>query len=446
MSKKVNTMFPTLAEQPTKAVSAKGCVITDENGKEYLDCSAGVSVVGIGHGVQEIRDAVVEQMDKVSFIYRGLFSNDAALRLSEQIIEMAPEGMERVFYCSGGSEATESAIKIARQYHVERGNSSKWKVISKWQEFHGSTAIGLSVSGRGNWSTMFEPYLTPMPRVPQCNCYQCSLKMKYPSCGIRCAYELERIIRGEGPSTVSAFIFETVGGGTTGALQPPKEYYPIVREICDKYDVLMIDDEIITGFGRTGKNFAIDHYGVSPDMILTAKGMSSGYLPIGSVILAKKIVDTIEQGSGSVLHSFTFAGHAVSCAAASAVLTYLNEHDLVRQSAVMGEYFLKKLQTLLDLPMVGKVRGLGLMLGIVFVQDKETGESYPPELKIGDTVSEYCREHGVMLLSVTTGSEDGIKGDAVTCTPPLIITEEQIDRVVDVLREAILDTYEKKVK
>lgn len=443
MKNKVTLMFPTLAVQPPKAVSAKGAVITDETGKEYLDCSSGVAVAGIGHGVEEVTEAVVEQMNKVSFVYRGLFSNDAALELSKRVIDMSPEGMARVFFCCSGSEGTESAIKIARQYQVERGKSSKWKVISKWQEYHGNTALGLSVSGRANWRTMYDPYLVRAPYIPQCNCYHCPFKLEYPSCGIRCAYELERIIKAEDPSTVSAFIFETIGGATGGCIIPPKEYYPIIREICDKYDVLMIDDEVITGFGRTGKNFAIDHYGVAPDLIVTGKGIASGYLPLAGVIVHEKIVDAIEKGSGSMVHSFTYAGHAVTSAAGNAVLKYIEKHDLIHQAEEKGKVLKAKLETLLDLPMVGDVRGIGLMLGVSLVKDKETRESYPAELKVATRISQYCFDHGVSLLNAQQGCADTLLGDAMMVTPPFIITEEQMDKLVATLKGAILDTYEK---
>ncbi len=443
MEKKVTLMYPTLSVQPPKAVSGKGIVITDDTGKEYLDCSSGVAVAGIGHGVEEITEAVVEQMNKVSFVYRGLFSNDAALELSERIIDMSPKGMSRVFFCCSGSEGTESAIKIARQYQVERGKSSKWKVIARWQEYHGNTALGLSVSGRSNWRTMYDPYLTRSPHISPCNCYHCPYKLEYPSCGIRCAYELERVIKAEDPSTVSAFIFETIGGATGGCIIPPKEYYPIIREICDKYDVLMIDDEVITGFGRTGKNFAIDHYDVAPDFIVTGKGMASGYLPLAGVIINGKIVDAIEKGSGSMVHSFTYAGHAVTCAAGNAVLKYIEKHDLIHAAEEKGKILKTKLETLLDLPMVGNVRGIGLMLGVSLVKDKETRESYPVELKIAPKIAQYCFDHGVSLLNAQQGCADTLTGDAVMVTPPFVITEEQMDKLVDTLKEAILDTYEK---
>lgn len=442
MSEKIYTMFPTLAVQPPVAAKAKGVVITDENGKEYLDFSSGVAVVNIGHGVQEIKDAVVEQMDKFSFVYRGMFANEPLLRLSKQIIDLAPEGMERVFFCSGGSEANESAIKIARQYQVERGKPSKYKIISRWQSYHGNTLATLAVGGRCSWRWPYDPLLMKNPHIPQCNCYHCPFGMKYPGCGIQCAKELERTIQAEGADTVCAFIYETVTGAAGSCVIPPKEYFPMVKEICEKYDVLMIDDEVITGFGRTGKNFACEHYGYTPDLIATAKGMGSGYVPIGGVIVNKKIVDAFESGSGSLIHSFTYASHSVACAASSAVLKYMVDHDLFNRVREMGPKWAERLETLKDLPMVGDVRCIGLMSGITFVKDKETRESYPPTTHVADQVFAYCFDHGLMVLPGSIGSEDGIKGDAMMVNPPFVVEEEQMDKAIGILTDAIKYVYE----
>lgn len=446
MSGKIHTMFPTLASQPPVAVKAEGARIWDNTGKEYLDCSAGVCVVNIGHGVKEIADAVYRQMQDFSFVYRGQFAHEPLFRASKQIIELAPPGMERVFFCSGGSEASESALKIARQYHVERGKNTKHKIISKWQSYHGNTLQTLSIGGRAAWRHIYDPYMTHNLHIAQCNCYHCPFKMEYPSCGMRCAYELERTIRYEGADTISCFITELVSGATGCAVAPPREYYQIIRDICTKYDILMIVDEVITGFGRTGHNFASDYYGIVPDLIITAKGMGSGYVPVASVIVHEKIVDAIEQGTGVLVHSYTYASHANACAGVSAVLTYMKEKDLIAQVGGKGKAFKEKLMTLRDLPMVGDIRGVGLMLGIAFVQNKETRESYPPERKIVEKVHQTCFERGLMILPGTTGTEDGIRGDAILITPPFIITEEQMDKAVSVLREVIPEVYEQAGK
>lgn len=442
MGKDINTIFPTLAIQPPVAAKAEGIIITDTEGKEYMDFSSGVSVVGIGHGVKEVRDAVVEQMDQFSFVYRGMFASEPLLRLSRQIIDLAPAGMDRVFFCSGGSEASESAIKIARQYHLECGNSAKYKIISRWAGFHGNTLATLSVGGRTGWRTPYDPYLLKMPKIPQCNCYHCPLKLTYPDCGCRCAYELERTIKAEGADTVAAFMCETVVGAAGGTVIAPKEYFRIIRDICDKYDILMIDDEVITGFGRTGKNFAIDHYGVAPDLIVTAKGMGSGYLPIGGVIITKKVVEAIEQGSGSLIHSYTYAGHPVSCAAAGAVIKYLTDNDLIHQAAVKGELLLKKLKTLEELPIVGQVRGIGLMTGMSLVKDKETRESFDPQYEVANRIQTRCFSRGLMLLAATVGTEDGVRGDALMISPPFVVTEEQMDQATAILRQEIAQVCE----
>lgn len=446
MSEKIYTMFPTLAQKPPVAVKAEGVVITDSTGKEYIDFSSGVAVVGIGHGVKEIQEAVYKQMDKFSFVYRGMFASEPLLEASKKIIDFAPEGMARVFFCSGGSEASESAIKIARQYHLECGNTGKYKIISRWAGFHGNTLGTLAVGGRTSWRIPYDPYLVKMPKIPQCNCYHCPLKLEYPACGCQCAHELERTIKAEGADTVAAFMCETVVGAAGGTVVPPKEYFKIIREICDKYNVLMIDDEVITGFGRTGKNFAIQHFGVCPDLIVTAKGMGSGYLPVGGVIVHQKIVDAIEKGSGSLIHSYTYAGHPVACAAVSAVLDYLQEHDLVKAAEEKGRLLKSKLNEMADLPMIGEVRGLGLMAGLCLVKDKKTRESFAPELNVGERVRKRCFENGLVLLAATVGTEDGVKGDALMISPPFIITEEEMDKALAILKEALLYVYEEVMK
>ncbi|MGI6424655.1 MAG: aspartate aminotransferase family protein [Tepidanaerobacteraceae bacterium] len=421
---------------------AKGMYVYDTDGKCYIDCAAGIAVVNIGHSVPEVIDAIKIQAERVCFTYGGTFTSEPRLRLAEQIIKMAPQGMERVFFCSGGSEAIESLLKIARQYQIERGCPDKYKVITRWQSYHGNTIATLGLGGRPSWRSKYDVYLPKMPHIAQCNCFRCPYGLSYGNCGLPCAYELERIIKYEGPETVSAFLIEPITGTTAAATVPPKEYIQIVRDICDKYDVLFCVDEVITGFGRTGKNFAIDHFDVVPDLIGIAKGLASGYVPLGGVIVNKKVADAFVNGSGALQHSFTFAGNPLACAAASAALSYIEKENLVNRSAKMGKVFLEKLKTLSDLPMVGDVRGIGLMLGIEFVKDKETRKPYPGSAKISSRISKYCFNHGVIVTAGVSGSADGVDGEAMQIAPPFIISEEDMEVVVTTLREGILETYE----
>ncbi|HZK12282.1 MAG TPA: aspartate aminotransferase family protein [Atribacterota bacterium] len=422
---------------------AQGMYLYDTKGKKYLDAAGGVAVVTIGHSVPEVIDAITEQAKKVSYVYGGTFTSEARIKLAEKIIKMSPRGMDKVFFCSGGSEAVESAIKIARQFQLEKGYASKYKVISRWQSYHGNTIATLSIGGRPSWRAKYTPYLLQFPHIAQCNCYRCPYGLEYPECNIRCARELERVIKYEGAETVSAFILEPIIGTTDTAVVPPNEYFSIIRNICDKYKVLLIVDEVITGMGRTGKNFAVDHFNVIPDIIATAKGLGSGYTSIGSVIVHKKITDAIINGTGELTHSFTYSGNPLVCATGLAVVEYLEKNNLVQRSAEMGKIFLNKLYRLKKLPMIGDVRGIGLLLGVELVKNKETKEPYEPDKKVNKLVSNYCRENGVLIVSGVTGSSDGISGDCLQISPPFIISEEEIDFVVEVLGRAINDVYDK---
>lgn len=436
-----NVMYSVVEKEYPVVERAEGMYLYSTDGKKYMDCAAGIAVANIGHGVKEVIEAMYEQAKKVSFVYGGTFTSQARTKLAEQIIEMAPEGMNKVFFCSGGSEAMESVIKIARQYHIECGNPSKYKIISRWQSYHGNTLATLAIGGRPSWRNKYDPYLTKMPHIAQCNCYRCPYQLEYPSCQVECAKELERIIKYEGAETVAAFIIEPMIGTTAAATMPPVEYMQEVRRICDKYNVLFCVDEVITGFGRTGKNFAVDHFNIVPDLIGVAKGLGSGYVPIGGVILHKKIVDAISNGTGELTHSFTFAGNPLTCATASAVLEYMNKHNLVENCAKMGKYFLEQLKTLEDLPCVGDIRGYGLMLAIEFVKDKNTKEGYDASVKISKRIADYCFENGIIVTAGVTGSADGVVGEAMQIAPPYIITEEEIDIVVKALREGIVKVY-----
>lgn len=420
----------------------EGVYIYDVDGNRYLDCAAGIAVVNIGHSVPEVIKAMQDQANHICFSYGGTFTSEARIRLAAQIIDMAPDGMDKVFFCSGGSEAMESLLKIARQYQIECNRPSKYKVITRWQSYHGNTIATLSMGGRPSWRYKYDAYLPDMPHIAPCNCYRCPYGLTYGNCGLPCAWELERVIKYEGPETVAAFVIEPVIGTTAAATVPPQEYMQIVREICDKYNVLFGVDEVITGFGRTGANFAIDHFDVIPDLIGVAKGLGSGYAPIGAVILHKKVVDAFASGTGAVTHSFTFAGNPLACATASAVIEYLNTNNLIERSARMGGIFLDKLKTLLELPMVGDIRGLGMYFGIELVKNKQTREPYPNSYKIASRIAEYCFQKGVIITAGVPGCADGIDGDCIQIAPPLILEEPEMDIAVKTLSEAIMSVFE----
>ncbi|NEQ10559.1 MAG: aspartate aminotransferase family protein, partial [Moorea sp. SIO4E2] len=303
------------------AERGEGAYLYDAEGKRYLDAIGGMFVVTIGHGVAEVADAIADQARKLSFVNRYRFTNEPQERLADKIIEMAPEGMGEVFFITSGSTANETAIQIARQYHIERGNESKYKVIGQWHNYNGSTIGTLSLSGyvAPRRAMKMDPYLLNFPLIQPPHCYHCPFNLTYPSCEVACANELARIIEQEGPDTISAFLATPIIGGTDGAIVPPPDYFAKIKEICEFYDILFIADEVITGFGRLGKNFGIQHWHVTPDIITTAKTLSSGYAPLAAVIVHKHILETFKSGNrkGILLFS-TYSGHPLSCAAALA--------------------------------------------------------------------------------------------------------------------------------
>lgn len=420
--------------------SADGVYLYDVKGKKYLDACGGALVVNIGHGVPEVIDAMVKQAQRVSFAYAAIFNSEAQIQLAGRIASFCPMESAKVFLVSGGSEANETAIKIARQYHVESGNSSKYKVISRWQSYHGNTIGALSMTGRTHSRDIYTPYLLDFPHISPPYCYRCPFGKEYPHCEINCAIELERVIKQEGSTYISAFIAEPIIGLSASAVTPVPEYYTIIRSICDKYNVLMIMDEVVTGFGRTGKNFGIDHWNVVPDIIATGKGMSSGYVPLGGVIVDEKIIDVIARGSGVLKTSFTYSGNPLSCAIGLAVLNYIEKHDLVQNSAEKGSYLFDKCSKLENFKTVGRISGRGLMLGIEFVENKETKKPFDREKHVSKTIVQRAFEKGVVIRPGVPGMVDGVSGDHILITPPFIIEEEHIEQLVNTLEEVIGET------
>ena len=426
----------TLKQKWQQIERGEGIYLYDTDSNRYLDACAGVHVVSIGHGVEEIADAMREQASKVCFTY-SRFLTQPQVDLAQKIGDLTPEGLNKVFFVSGGSEATESAMKIARKYHLETGNPKKYKVVSRWQSWHGNTVGALSMSGRTPWRDDYVPYLLNFPHIPPPYCYRCPYGETYPGCHLTCADELERVIRQEGSEYISAFIAEPILGTSAAGMTPPPEYYPIIREICDRHNVLMIIDEVVTGFGRTGVNFGIDHWGVVPDIMATGKGLSSGYTPIAATIAHEKIYDAIYEKSTSFVHGHTYGGNPLSCAVALAVQNYIERHDLVSQCARMGDLMLEKLTPLHDIPIVGDIRGKGLLTGIEFVADKEKRTPFDPEQKVTSMVVNLAFEKGVLVMPGAPGLVDGVAGDHIAISPPFTITESEVLQIVDVLKETI---------
>ena len=423
-----------------RVVRAEGIYIYDEDGRRYIDGSGGSSVVvTIGHGVDEVREAVAEQAQRFAFYPAHAFTNEAALELADFIAEHAPGEMRnagKVWLTCTGTDAVDDAVRLARQYFLERGEPSRYLVISRWQAFHGNNIAVAGFSGHTHRRRAFMPMFVNMPHIAPAFCYRCPYQRTHPECGLLCARALEVEIRQQGPENVAAFIAEPVVGAALGAVPAPPGYFEAIRDICDRYGVLFIADEVMTGWGRTGTMFAIEHWGVTPDIIATAKGISSGYAPIAAVMARDSIWAPLEENGSPFLAGHTLNANPISCAASNAVLRYLVQHNLVERCREMGDYFLSRLQELLSHDIVGDVRGKGLMLGFELVRDKESKEPFPPDVEMSRRVEEAALERGLVIYSCT-GSVDGVAGDMMLMAPPFVITREQIDDLVDILHASI---------
>ena len=423
-----------------KVMRADGIYIYDEDGRRYIDGSGGSSVVvTIGHGVREVAEAVAHQAERFWFYPAHAFSNEAALELSDLIAAHAPGQMRnacKLWLTCTGTDAVDDAVRLARQYFVERGEPSRYLIISRWQAFHGNNIAVAGFSGITGRRRTFMPMFVNMPHIPPAYCYRCPYEKSCPDCGLLCARALEKEIRQQGAENVAAFIAEPVVGAALGAVPAPEGYFQAIRDICDRYGILFIADEVMTGWGRTGTIFGIDHWGVTPDIVATAKGISSGYAPIAAIIAKNEIWEPLQRNGAPFKAGHTLNANPISCAASNAVLRYLLANNLVERCRETGEYFLGRLQELLQHDIVGDVRGKGLMLGFELVKDKATKEPFPVELSVSRRVEEAAFERGLILYPCN-GSVDGVAGDMILMAPPLIITREQVDDAMAILHDSI---------
>ena len=414
------------------AVRGEGVWIHDDKGRKYLDGCSGAVVCSIGHGVEEIATVMAEQASRLAFAHSSQFITREAMELAARIAALAPGDMRktgRVYLVSGGSEAIETALKLARQYHVETGHPSKFKIISRWQSYHGSTLGALAATGHVPRRAPYTPLLAGTPHIPPCYCYRCPYGLRYPSCGIACVEDLEAAIHQEGPETVAAFLAEPVVGATLGAVPAVDGYWARARDICAKHNVLLIADEVMTGVGRTGKNFALDHFGVVPDLLVLGKGLSGGYTPLGAVIARGFIADAIRAGRGYFEHGFTYGANPLSAAVGRAVLDYVARNRLVARAARLGKVLGEKLQGLRHHRIVGDVRGLGMMWGVELVRVRSTREPFPADQQVARRLYEACLEEG-LLIYPGSGAREGQDGDHLLIAPPLTITRAEIDDLV----------------
>jgi adenosylmethionine-8-amino-7-oxononanoate aminotransferase len=434
------------------AVRGEGVYVWDGDGKRYLDFSGSAAVNFIGHGVREIGDAMAEQARQLEFVHTSQFTTPVAEGFAAELLDFAGENFAggAVYFTCGGSESVETALKLARQYQVEIGEKNRHQILSRQQSYHGSTLGALAVSGNRKRREIYLPMVREFEQIGIPYCYRCAFDCTDScyNCGLQYAAELERAIDAAkgtaAQSNVAGFIFEPMSGATLGAVTPPPGYLQAIAGICQRQGVLLIADEVMTGMGRTGRNFAIEHWGIAPDILVTAKGLSSGYAPLGAVIASKKVVDEIAEGSGAFLHGFTYNAHPVSVAAGRAVLRRVRSQQLVHAAdsqtdGTAGKPLKIALESLRDLDAVGDVRGLGLLCGVEFVADKKTKAPFPPEKNFAGLVGQACLRRGLLVYPMQ-GSVDGVAGDHLLIAPPAVISAEEIGWAVEHMRGAVLET------
>ena len=423
---------------PPVAVGGEGCYLIDSTGKRYLDGSGGAAVSCLGHGDRAVTEAIKAQLDKLAFAHTGFLTSEPAEALADLLIAHAPGRLDRVYLVSGGSEATEAAIKLARQYWVEKGEPQRGRLIARKQSYHGNTIGALSAGGNEWRRAQFGPLLLDVSHIEPCYEYRYRAEDESPEAyGRRAADALEAEILRLGPETVMAFMAEPVVGATAGALPPAPGYFRRIREICDKYGVLLILDEVMCGMGRTGTLFAFEQDGVAPDILCIAKGLGAGYQPIGAMLCTSDIYDAIADGSGFFQHGHTYIGHPVAAAAGHAVVSAILDRGLVDRVKVQGDKLMARLQDRFGQhPHIGDLRGRGLFRGIELVEDRGSKAPFDPSRGIAGKIKKAAFEAGLICYPMA-GTIDGQSGDHVLLAPPFIIEDAQLDGLVDKLSGAI---------
>ncbi|MGM8212157.1 aspartate aminotransferase family protein [Virgibacillus sp. W0430] len=431
---------PILDEEYRVATHGKGIYLYDKEGKKYLDGSSGAVTASIGHGVTEIIQVMKEQAERVSFVYRSQFTNEPAEALAKKLSELAPGDLNWSFFVNSGSEATETAMKISIQYWQEKGMPMKNKIISRWMSYHGITNGALSMSGhlgrRERFSSILEPYPTlsaPYAYRPPTNVSDLDVDVYY-------AEELERAIYRLGKDHIAAFIAEPIVGAAGAALTPSDRYFHLMKDVCKRNDILFIADEVMTGIGRTGKMFAIEHWNpVVPDLIAMGKGMTAGYTPMAAVLVSDQVMAPILEGSKSIMSGHTFSANPQSAAVSLAVLEYIEKHNLVKRSEEIGQYLLDRLKELANTSnIIGDVRGKGLFVGVEFVANKLTKETFSQNVQLTDLVVRTAFENELLVYPAAAGL-DGLSGAAIIIAPPLTIQTVEIDELIARLSKTLME-------
>ncbi len=415
-------------------VSAKGAYLYSSDGRKILDASAGAIVGNIGWGRQEVVDAAAESLANLTYVLPPLATADRLALANRLSRNWLPEGMPAISFFGSGSEANEGAMRLARQYQIAKGRESRWKIIGRDVSYNGASLATLGLGGHDSRRKGFEPMTQMMPHVPACYCLRCPLGKTYPSCAVACATELEALIEREGVETIAGFQAEPITGTSGGALIPPDDYWPTIVEICKRHDIVLIMDEVLTGFGRTGERMAIDHWDIKPDIIVLGKGMSGGYAAM-SAVAARKHITAAMSAAGLAPMFHTYGGHPSQCAAANKVLEIIDREKLVERVQELGPVLKKKLRKLLDNPYVIDVRGSGFFYAMEIVRDKQSRELFPADAAVTFKVMEATVERGVFTYFGGTGSVR----DIINVAPPFIIEESEMDLIVTALDESITE-------
>ena len=422
------------------AKTARGIYIEDENQKQYMDASGGAIVVNAGHGREKIAKAIYNQILSHDYIHPTMFTTRPVEMLATSLAEKAPGEINRFYFLSGGSEANEAAIKLARQIHIENGNETKYRLIGRWKSYHGLTLGSLAAMGRTGFKTNFTPLLKENLHIPAPYCYRCSFGLTYPSCGIRCAMALDEMIENTGSETISAFIAETVPGATIAACFPPREYLQKIAEICHHHNVLLILDEVMCGMGRTGEWFAYNHFNIVPDIVTLGKGLAGGVMALSAFGVKEIHFNAIKNNSGVFMHGGTFSHHPVAAAAGLALIEILEQEKLVQRVKTKGEKLGALLKEhLLPLAQVGDVRGKGFMWGIEIVKDKKNKTPFKRSLKIVERLWDILFDKGYIVYK-STGLA-GVDGDALVIAPPYIIGDDEMEILVKAVKAAFLEFF-----
>ncbi len=419
---------------------AEGIYLVDDQGRRYLDASGGAIVVNVGFGVKAIAEAIAEQAWLVPYVHGEKFTTPVLEIYADELGKVVPIPDARFFPLTTGSEANEAAIKFARQIQIIRGQPDRHIVIGRWRSYHGITLGTLAIGGRLGARDRFRPMMHDMPHIMPPTCYRCPFGKRYPTCDIACAEMLEMTIAEHGARNIAAFIAEPISGAGLAATIPPPDYWETIREICDRYGIILIADEVMCGFGRTGRWCAFEHFNFTPDILTMGKGLAGGVFPLSMMVARGSLVDELYQAKQDVAHGGTFSHHPVGAAAGLATLRYIQEHDLVNEAARKGAILGKMMKDSLNhLPGVGEIRGLGMLWGIEFVEDKVRKIPFDAALNVAHRVFQTARSLGLMTYP-GQGSADGITGDVILIGPPAVITEEQLATIIELLGQAITQT------